>query len=258
MIESFFRPFLGGVFLERELSTSSAKLEFLFDMFAKGDAALPSQGMQAIPRQIARQLPAGSIRTHCPVDSVEAKKVAMARGDKLQPQAVVVATEAPAAAKLLGEACDIKSLGVFCLYFAAPRPPLEEPILILNGEGQGPINNLCVPSQVAANYAPQGQALVSITVLDDGRFAPPDLFSQVQAQLVDWFGEQVLQWNHLRTHRIDHALPDQTTLEPIVKPVRRSDGVFLCGDYLEIASIEGAMSSGRRAAEAVIQAVRMS
>ena len=154
------------------------------------------------------------------------------------------------------EPCDIKSLGVFCLYFAAPRPPLQEPILILNGEGQGPINNLCVPSQVAANYAPQGQALVSITVLDDGRFAPPDLVSQVQAQLADWFGEQVLQWNHLRTHLIVHALPDQSTLDPIVKPVRRSDGVFLCGDYLEIASIEGAMSSGRRAAEAVIQAVR--
>ena len=59
-----------------------------------------------------------------------------------------------------------------CLYFAAHKPPLTEPILVLNGDGEGPINNLCVPSQVSRKYAPADQALISVTVL--GAYADSD------------------------------------------------------------------------------------
>ena len=62
MIERFFRPFFAGVFLKSELQTSSRMLQFVFAMFAAGDAALPAAGMEAMPRQLAARLPADRIR----------------------------------------------------------------------------------------------------------------------------------------------------------------------------------------------------
>ena len=62
IIERFFRPFLGGIFLDPELATSSRMFRFVFRMFALGHAALPAEGMQAIPQQLASALPEGSVR----------------------------------------------------------------------------------------------------------------------------------------------------------------------------------------------------
>ncbi len=255
IIEGFFRPFLGGVFLEPELATSSRKFEFVFRMFAEGDAALPAKGMQAIPQQIGSQLPADTVLTNTAVSSVERHKVTLAGGQELGAKAVVVATEASAAAKLLGENCPSESNSVTCLYFACEQPPLHEPILVLNGEGRGPINNLCVPSQVAPSYAANQQALVSVTVLGNPDQDDPALIASVRQQLADWFGNQCLPWEHLGTYRIPRALPRQTSICPQENSAAREDGVFVCGDYLDSGSIQGAMVAGRRAAEGVLQAV---
>ena len=53
MIDGFFRPFYGGIFLENELRTSSRMFEFTFKMFSQGSATLPAKGMGEIPRQLA-------------------------------------------------------------------------------------------------------------------------------------------------------------------------------------------------------------
>ena len=68
MIERFFEPFFGGVFLERELVTSSRFFEFLFRMFSVGDTAVPARGMQQIPLQLAAKLPAGTLDDRCAGD----------------------------------------------------------------------------------------------------------------------------------------------------------------------------------------------
>jgi phytoene dehydrogenase-like protein len=241
------------VFLDRELQTSSRMFDFVFRMFALGDAAVPAQGMGAMARQIARQLPEGTVRTNTPVDSVRERAVRLASGEELPAKAVVVACAAPAAARLMNQETPTAGQGVTCLYFAADRAPIEEPILVLNGDGEGPINNLCVPSQVAATYAPSNQSLISVTVLgvaDDDQTLEGD----VRGQLQDWLGAVVQGWRHLRTYCIPYALPSQRppALSPVAKPSRRSDGIFVCGDYLDTASIQGAMLSGRRAAEQVL------
>jgi phytoene dehydrogenase-like protein len=253
IIQRFFRPFLGGVFLDGELGTSSRMFDFVFRMFALGDAALPASGMGAMAGQIAAQLPRGTVRTNTPVEAVRERAVRLASGEDLPAAAVVVACEAPAAARLLGQQTPTMGQGVTCLYFAADRAPIEESILVLNGEGEGPINNLCVPSQVAPTYAPPNQSLISVTVLgvaDDDRTPESD----VRGQLQDWFGAAVQGWRHLSTYRIPYALPSQRppALSPVAKPPRRSDGIFVCGDYLDTASIQGAMLSGKRAAEQVL------
>ena len=126
---------------------------------------------------------------------------------------------------------------------------------MLNGEGQGIINNLCVPSQVSSTYAPPGAALVSATVLGSPAIDDHHLESSVRQQLQEWFGNQIQTWRHLRTYRIPFALPAQSppSLSPVAKSPRKRNGLWLCGDYLDTASIQGAMISGRRAAEDVLR-----
>jgi protoporphyrinogen oxidase len=254
IIERFFRPFLGGVFLESGLNTSSRKFEFVFRMFSLGDAAVPAKGMGAMAQQLADGLPPESVRTGARVVHLEPNRIRLESGEVLTAPVVVVACEEPAAAKLLGESGAVHANSVTCFFFAADKAPIEEPILVLNGEGQGPINNLCVPSQVSSDYAPPGKSLVSVSVLGvvpDDREG--DLYNQVVEQLQDWFGSAVAQWRPLKTYKIPYALPIQNppALSPVAKPAMRQDGIFVCGDYLDTASIQGAMLSGRRAAECV-------
>ena len=254
IIRRFFQPFLGGVFLDRSLQTSSRMCEFVFRMFSLGDAAVPAGGMAAIPRQLAEALPADAISTNCRVDRINGTSAVTMDGQQIAAKSLVIATEKPAAQRLLGNAEPAPGNRVLCLYFAADESPIREPILVLNGEGEGPINNLCVPSRLDPSVAPPGKSLVSVSVLDEQATSDNDVLTErVRTQLASWFGGAVEAWQHLRTYDIPFALPNQSppALDPVAKPTTVSDGVFVCGDHCDTASINGAMASGRRAAEAV-------
>lgn len=255
MIERFFRPFLGGIFLESDLATSSLVFEFVFRMFAEGKAALPAQGMGELAAQLAATLPAGTLRTGARVARVEEGVVTLASGERIGCEAVVVAAEGAAARDLLGELDLREGPGVTCLYFDADEPPVAEAILVLNGTGAGPVNNLCVPSQVAPSYAPKGRSLVSVSVLGSPPRPDEALEADVRDQLTGWFGPAVAGWRHLRTYRIFHALPDQSpaSLMPAARPVRYRSRILVCGDHRETGSLQGALVSGRRAAAAVAE-----
>jgi phytoene dehydrogenase-like protein len=258
MVDRFFRPFFGGVFLESEFKTSSRMFEFVYRMFSLGDIALPAGGMGAIPAQLAAALPPQAIRLRTEVAAIETDTVTLTSGERLNAHAVVVATEGPVAAQLLDRVLAPGSRRVTCVYFSAESPPVTEPVLILNGEGRGLVNNLCVPSVVATSYAPAGAALVSATVLGYPELREAALEQAVREQLTEWFGQTVQQWRHLRTYRIVHALPEQASPTVAVsdRSLRVRPGLYLCGDHLGHASIQGAMVSGRRAAEAIIEDVR--
>lgn len=255
IILNFFRPFLAGVFLEKELKTSSRMFEFIYKMFSLGYAAIPADGMGAIPSQLADALPKDALRVNTRVESIERNVVKVKGGEQLSARAIVVAADGPEAAKLLPEIPVPGSRGVTCLYFAASNDPVGSPILVLNGDGSGLINNLSVPSAVAPSYAPPGSSLVSVTVLGTDEEDEARLESAVRAQLASWFGLQAQSWRHLRTYRIPHALPSQNFQAGAGNAAAQKirDGVYICGDHRGNASIEGALISGRRAAEAIIR-----
>ena len=175
-------------------------------------------------------------------------------GEKIKAHAVVVATEGPEAARLLGNKEKPGSRSVSCLYYETDEPPVSEPLLILNGEGKGPINSLCSPSSVAPNYAPKGKSLVSVTIIGNPDLDDYQLETAVRAQLTDWFGPRASSWHYLRTYRIPHALPMQVppVSDPTSRPAQIRPGLFVCGEYQNVASIQWAMVSGRQAAEAVM------
>lgn len=272
MIDAFFRPFLGGITLDPTLSGSSYVLDLVIRRMAEGAISLPAGGIGAIPEQMAGRLPEGSIRYGSPVRSVGDGHVTLRDGDRVEASAVVLATAAHDAAELLGETVEQPfpdgSKSVTCLYFAAPEPPVRGPWLVLDGEAwlrplqdraHHPVANLVVLDQVASGYAPDGSSLVSATVLDGPDFrgsevAGEELLERVRRQLRAWFGRTVEEWRHLETYRVHHAQPaqppgfrDRTRATPKLR-----HGLYLAGDWLEDASLDGALRSGRKAAEAVL------
>ncbi|MBS0657885.1 MAG: FAD-dependent oxidoreductase [Verrucomicrobia bacterium] len=258
MIDVFFRAFYGGIFLERDLRTSSRMFEFTFKMFSEGSATLPALGMQEIPRQLANRLPPDAIRLGAPVTQVQPGKLVLADGESLAGDTVVVATDATTTARLLPGlgTRDPAWRAVTGVYFAAPKSPLNEAIIALNGSGSGLLNNVCVLSDVAPAYAPPGQALISLSVL--GLPAPEGLEERVRAELESWFGAQVRSWRHLRTDRIERALPEQPPVSgPPAPGFREVGGILVCGDHVSTPSIEGAIVSGLRTAEAVLARLRI-
>lgn len=254
MLRDFFEPFLGGVLLDRSLGTSSRAFEFYFRMFTEAATAVPANGMQAIPDQLAAALPGQSIQLNSRVQHVERGRLTFEDGHTYDAPAIVVATEGPELAYLLDGLDPPASQSVFCIYYAADEAPHAEPILVLDGEGDGPVNNLAVMSNVSAAYAPDERALVSVSVVGNPSQPDADVEAAVRAHLRRWYGEAVDGWRHLKSYRIVHAQPAQPpgTLTPPERPARLADGLYLAGDHRTNASINGAMRSGRRAAEAVL------
>lgn len=251
MIAQFMRPWLGGIFLEPELTTSSRMLEFVFRMFAEGHTAVPAAGIQAIPEQLAAGLPAGTVRLNATAARIEPGALWLASGERIAAREVVVAVDGTAAAGLLPEITAPAWRAVTCIYFAAPASPLGEPTLMLNGAGAGFVNNLVVMSDVAPGYAPPGQALISVSVLGDVPEGEGRLTERVRAELKEWFSAEVAAWRWLRTYRVRRALPVRWPLVmTAAKAVRL--GVWLAGDFTATASIQGAMESGEGVAEAIL------
>ncbi|MCU0261520.1 MAG: FAD-dependent oxidoreductase [Ilumatobacteraceae bacterium] len=250
MVRRFFRPLVGGIQLDPELRSSRRMFDIVFRMLADGDSAVPAAGMGAIPAQLAARLPAGSIRLGERVQSVAPDGVVSTGAGRVAASAVVVATEGPAASHLLGLPL-VASRPVSCVYFAARMPPpVDGRYVVLDGTGDGPVLNVAVMSAVAPEYAPPGHHLVAAAlpgVVGD------DVAELARAQLRRWWGAMVDGWEHLRTYRIPHGQPDQS---PPFRPVRRvalGDGLFVCGDHRDTASIQGALHSGRRCADDVLQ-----
>lgn len=253
-IKGFFRPFFGGVFLDPQLTASRDWFEFLFGMFATGSATLPANGMQAIPRQLAAALPSGIVRVQAQVRALHPGEVELASGERISARAVIVATDARHAAVLMPSLRAPAWNACATLYYAASTSPLDAPLLVLDGEGRrGPVNHVCVPSDIAPSYAPPGQALISATVVGAPANDDAVLDRDARVQLTRWFGDQVKGWRLLRIAHVPYSLPRSVPrADARDAAVRISDGLYACGDYLETPSINGALRSGRRAAEAVI------
>ena len=254
MIDRFFRPFFGGIFFDCELGASSRMFEFLFKMFAEGQTVLPAGGMEQIPKQMRSHLPDDAVRLDTRVEAVDEQAVTLRNGDTLEAPAVVVATAAPEANRLVGGIEPVEGRSTVCLYFSAPESPLDDPILVLNGDGTGPINNVAVPSDVAPGYAPDDRALIAAVVVGEPDEDDTALQRAVQEQLIDWFGLQAGGWDHLDTVHVPYALPEQAPpfLSPPQREVRRRPGLYVCGDHRHNGSINGAIASGRVAARAAV------
>lgn len=255
MIDRFFRPFFGGVFLEKDLRTSARMFFFLYAMFRNGGAAIPAHGMQAIPDQLAVALPPGSLKLNTAVSSVRRNEVTLATGEIIHADHIVLAVSEDVAHRLLPDTGAEKpkpGRSTTCLYFTTDQPLPRDPILYLDGDNRGPVNNACVLSNASPKLAPKGQHLISTSII--GAPSSHELPDVVREQMTRWFGPGARDWQHLRTYQIRNAQPESrqlvlgdSALSTVLEP-----GLYRCGDYVEDVSINGALISGRKAAEAVL------
>jgi predicted NAD/FAD-dependent oxidoreductase len=258
MIEHFLKPFFSGIFLEKNLATSRRIFDFSFRMMAQGDNTLPAAGMQAIPKQIAATLPQEQIKLNTTVRGIDNNEVLLSSGEVITAQNIVLATPEPAARNLLNLPTESRFNSQITLYFAAPEPPFSEPIVVINAEKDGIITTLSVQSNVASSYAPAGKALIAISVIESHHLTDKQLKTLVVNELLDWYGEEVYDWSLLRIYRIAYALPDQSpeAIQERQQLLNENHSIILAGDYCESGSINGAILSGKKAAEAILTSPR--
>ena len=254
IIERFFRPLVGGILLDPSLSGSRRMFDVIFRTLADGDAVVPARGMGAITEQLASRLQRTPVHCDTKVSKVEPGRVTLADGRTITARDIIVATEGPAAAELLGLP-HVGSRAAGCVWFAADIAPFDTSHIVLDGHGHGPVLNVAVMSNVSPSYAPAGKHLVAAAIPGT---AEGDLEGAARRQLRSWWGPQVDNWRHLRTDRIPHGQPDQSPPFSPKESVSLGNGLWVCGDHRDTASIQGAMFSGRRCAEEVIAAARLS
>jgi phytoene dehydrogenase-like protein len=251
VIDRFLRPFLAGVFLERDLATSSRFFDLVWRTFARGSVCVPAGGMRRIPDQLAARLPAGTLRLGVSATAVRSGEVVTDRGT-IRARSVIVATDPGTAARLLpGLAAPLMN-AVTTVYHAVAEPPVTEPTLVLDGEGAGPIVNSVVLTAAAPTYSPDERALISTSVL--GATAPDD--AALRRDLERLWGVSTSDWETVAVTAVPAALPAAPPPLRFRQPVELGDGLYVAGDHRDTPSIQGAMVSGKRAAAAVLRARR--
>ncbi|TCJ13043.1 FAD-dependent oxidoreductase [Rubrobacter taiwanensis] len=255
-IGSFFRPFYGGIFLDRSLSTSARVFRFTFRMLAAGRAAVPARGMGRIPQQLAARLPEGTIHLMSPVEGLleDGGRIRGVRvnGREREADAVVLATDAPAAGRLVGVKVPGGAVGEVCVYYATNGLGAGKKILLNASEGAF-INNAAEMSKVSEEYAPRGRHLLSAVApgVHDG-LSDEEIYRRGIEEISRWFPEARLE--PLTLYRIPYCQfaqpPGFRTALP--KTRTRTPGLFLAGEYTVDSSINGAMLAGERAAREVL------
>jgi len=255
-VDRLLRPFFAGVLLEHDMSTSRRFVDLMTRMFVRGQSALPSYGMQAIPEQLAEALPESHLRLSAPVREVTPRTLHTDDG-QVRARAVVVATDADAAARLFSggpsEMTTPSWKGVTTMYHAAPEPPMRTATLLVDAD-RSPVNNTVVVTEAAPSYSVDGRALVA-TSLVHGAGAEDADEPTVRARLATLYGVGTTDWELVATYVVPRSLPAMPAPHSFRKPVRlgrAGDVVYVCGDHRDTSSIQGALVSGRRAADAVL------
>lgn len=249
--------FLAGVLLDATGASSNAFALLLVRMFVLGVPALPAEGMQALPQQLATRIDgritlnrrvlriengAGGWRVHGDCGSIRARHV-------------VVATDAQAAASLTNEMAP-ETHGVVTDWWCTDEPPAGPPMLWVDGrrDPPGPVLNTAVITAAAPTYGPPGRHLIAASALieRDGTVPAESATREHAASMLGGFSSG---WNLLMRNVIRNALPAQSVPLTVRRSIRTPVGIWVCGDYRDTASIQGALVSGRRTAEAILQAV---
>jgi phytoene dehydrogenase-like protein len=256
-IENFAAPFYGGITLDRSLSSSAATFAYTFSILSRGRIAIPADGMGAITEQLADSArTAGvTIETDREVESVDGATVST-DGESVSADAVVVATDPKRARELTGvSSIPTEASGCVTQWYSSTTALDSGKRLVLNVADDAP-NHVVHHTEVAPEYAPAGETLLSATFLGEPDESDDELATRTRETLTSWYPERSFDsLSLLHTDRIPFSQFAQppgfyTTLPDTRDPER---GVYLAGDYTEWSSIQGALKSGRVAAEAVVE-----
>jgi protoporphyrinogen oxidase len=252
MIENFLRPFLSGIFLENNLTTSSRMFEFVFKMFSEGDTAVPAKGMGMISQQLAGGLAENELLLNTRIMHLEGKEAISQAGERFAASAFVLATDPGN----LPHPYNIRHPGkhsVTSIYFKSAKVR-RKPLICLNASAERIVSNIAFMDSVSSFYAPPDQSLISVSLVGDwSHHEDRYLCAMVLDELSSWYPD-CSGWQHLKTYHIPYALPndDHVRDENFGRSIKLNPYCYQCGDYLLNGSINAAMKSGRMAAELLL------
>ncbi|GGE44714.1 protoporphyrinogen/coproporphyrinogen oxidase [Psychroflexus planctonicus] len=250
IIQKFFKPFFTGIFLEDELSTSSRKFEFVYKMFAEGNAAIPKKGIQAIPNQLAAQLKQTQFEFNMKVAEIKDQELILENKKKIPYDYAIIAAEAwPLISNLKNQESKWKS--VENLYFEVKNKVIDKPLIGLVADEAALINNIHYQNIKDTNHF-----LLSVSVVKLHHLNKDDLIKQVEKELQTYCGIESVEFK--RYYKIKKALPVMYTVNYMMPPseTQLKDRVFLAGDQLSNGSLNAAMLNGESAARAVIAKIK--
>ncbi|CAL9404323.1 Renalase [Streptomyces sp. enrichment culture] len=248
-IDGFLRPLLAALLCDPELTASSRCADLALRAFASGRLCLPEGGAEALPELLARTLPPGTVHTGVRVTSVAANAVTTAEHGEIRCRAVLLATDARAAADLLPGLRVPDFHPVTVVHHTMDEPPATGAALLLDADRGGPVAHTAVVSHVDPARAPAGRALVSSTVLGP---PPPGVDTAVRTHLSRLYGLSTSRWETLAVHHTAEAVPAMRPPHDPRRPVRLLAGLYVCGDHRDTGTVQGALHSGHRAAAAVL------
>lgn len=248
MINNFFIPFLGGIFLEKDLTTSSRVFNFVFKMFGEGDALLPQDGIQAIPNQLAQSLTQEELFLNAKVIDIEPNKVTLANGESHQSDVILIATD-----ELSIPSFNVKPKAnyrkVLNIYFKSGQKPFHEALIGLVAKPNCLVNNVAVLDNVCPSYSVGNSFLISISIIDYIIDVSLDEnIKKIKDELSFWFN--VDDWEYVEHYEIKYALPNQESVsyQPNPQDFVIQQNIYKCGDYLTNGALNAAMLNGKSVA----------
>lgn len=237
------RPFLHGVFLT-ELSNVDARYgQSIIKSFATGSPGVPRRGVAELPKALAARIT--SIRYGVQIDSIDNGVAHSSVGD-FKAKKIIIATDATTATQLLGLSEVSRMAGCVTWYHAVDTNPSDSGRLVVDGQSRGPIINTVVISDISSDYAPAGRHLISTTTVLGATE------SDVRRHLSIMWGTSTHEWQLIAKYEIPAALPIQSVGRELTQSVKISDSLYVVGDHRAVPSQQGALFSGRLAAELIL------
>jgi phytoene dehydrogenase-like protein len=237
------RPFLQGVFLTDPKNVDARYGKSVIKSFVTGSPGVPRKGVAELSKALSARII--SITYGVQADSLEGKIVKTSAGD-FKAETIIVATDATTATQLLGLPEVPRMAGCITWYHAVANSPSGNGRLIVDGQNRGPIINSIVMSDISSSYAPLGQHLVSTTT-DLGATE-----SDVRRHLAIMWGISTHDWQLIAKYEIPAALPIHNVGRALTQTVKVSEDLFVVGDHRAVPSQQGALFSGRLAAELIL------
>jgi len=236
-------------------------------MLATGRTTLPSRGIGAITQQLAAPLKAeGRVRCSARVEALVRDSdcvvgVRLANGDVVHGEAVVVAVEAPGAAKLMNAVTPTDVRQTTVVYFTGSRRLYRSRKIVLNAAADAFVNNAQQVTNVAPSYAPPGRHLLGVTILGTPEMDDRSVVVRAIQDLRRMFAGSppalgaLETYAPLRVERIAYAQFPQLPGVYGTLPANRTPerGLYIAAEWTESSSINGALTSGELCATVVRQ-----
>jgi glycine/D-amino acid oxidase-like deaminating enzyme len=249
-INDIITPFLQGTLLDSELETSWRYTRLLLKSFASGRPATPPRGARQLPASLAAAMPTVTIELNNRARSITPTSVTTDRGVR-EARAVVVATDQDNAAWLTGGGVG-GWRATTTWWFATPRVPHGERLRL--DLVRRSVSSMLDLASVAPERAPAHRSLIAVAV-NGTHDAQRDL--EIATDVARFYGLDRASVELVARTTVPHSLPRVTTPLSLTTSPRRGE-LFVAGDYLQTPSIQGALVSGRRAADAVLTALNVS